>query len=254
MELLFFWFIMAGVVAFVANSKGRSGGLWFLYGFVIWPIALIHAIVIQKDAETIERQHYNEGKMRCPNCADWVYKQAKTCPHCQHRLSYKTQLQPTTLSKTVREHLIIVEDTDDFWKGDRDLDAAQYKIHLSEKYAITKNNLFEKYVCLDEMFDTLDDALAYADKTDREQEAEIQEGRENSSREFENSVRFPNGTPPDFNRLIKTHIIRKGMFSSLDIHEMDSGQFLYHDGDSWLSFDSLEDARKHVSDNGDRSP
>lgn len=172
MELFVFWLIMAGVVAFVANSKGQSGGLWFLYGLILWPIALIHAIVIQKNPEAIERQNYNEGKIRCPNCADWVYKQAKTCPHCQHRLTAKPQVQPVALSKTVKESLTI-ENEEGFWQGDRNLDAASYKLHLSEKFDIKKNELFEQYVCLDEMFDTLDEALAHADKTDRERQAEL---------------------------------------------------------------------------------
>jgi hypothetical protein len=30
MGFLFFWLIMAGVVALIANSKGRSAGSWFL--------------------------------------------------------------------------------------------------------------------------------------------------------------------------------------------------------------------------------
>ena len=174
MELFFFWLIMAVVVAFVANSKGKSGGLWFFYGLVIWPIALIHAIVTPKEPEAVERQQQSEGKMRCPNCADWVYKQAKTCPHCQYRLTAKSQAQSAALSKSVREN-VIIEDEEEFWKGDRNLDAAKYKIHLSEKYDIKKNDLFEKYVCLDEMFDTLDEALSYADKADRESEAAYSE-------------------------------------------------------------------------------
>lgn len=180
MELFVFWLIMAVVVAFVANSKGKSGGLWFLYGLVIWPIALIHAIVTPKEPEAVERQQQSEGKMRCPNCADWVYKQAKTCPHCQHRLTAKSQVQSASLSKTVTEN-VLIEDAEEFWQGDRDLDAAKYKLHLSEKYDIKKNDLFEKYVCLDEMFDTLDEALSHADKTDRERQEELQDQKEKVS-------------------------------------------------------------------------
>lgn len=174
MEFIFFFLVMGLIVAVVANAKGRSAGLWFFYGLILFPIALIHALVIQKDPEAIERQHYNEGKLRCPNCADWVYKQAKTCPHCQHRLTAKLQVQPGALSKTVKE-MLIIEDAEAFWKGDRNLDAARYKLHLSEKYDIKKNELFDKYVCLEEMFDMLDEALAHADKVDRERQAEIQD-------------------------------------------------------------------------------
>jgi DNA-directed RNA polymerase subunit RPC12/RpoP len=169
MEIFFFWLIMAVVVSFVANAKGRSAGLWFLYGLVIWPIALIHAIVMSKTVEALEQEKLGQGNIRCPNCADWVYKEAKTCPHCQHRLTAKSRVQPVSLSKAVRENLTIEEDT---WQAARNLNAATYKIYLSEKFNIKKNELFEQYVCGDEMFDSLDDALAHADQLDREQNSD----------------------------------------------------------------------------------
>lgn len=31
----------------LAASKGRSGALWFLYGLLVFPVALIHALVIE---------------------------------------------------------------------------------------------------------------------------------------------------------------------------------------------------------------
>ena len=180
MELFFFWLIMAAVVALVASAKGRSGGLWFVYGLVIWPIALIHAVVITKDVAAIEKEKQKEGKMRCPNCADWVYKEAKTCPHCQYQLKGKSQVQPDALSKAVRES-VIIEDEEEFWEGDRNLQAARYKIYLSEKYDIQKNELFGKFVCLDEMFDTIDEAVAKADQVDQERELAFLEAEKNKA-------------------------------------------------------------------------
>lgn len=43
------WFIMGALVAMVANSKGRNAALWFVYGFLVWPIALIHASRLKGD-------------------------------------------------------------------------------------------------------------------------------------------------------------------------------------------------------------
>ncbi|CAB4142728.1 hypothetical protein UFOVP452_34 [uncultured Caudovirales phage] len=48
MEWIFFWLMMGGVVAIVANSKGRNPLLWFLYGAFIWPIALTHILVSKR--------------------------------------------------------------------------------------------------------------------------------------------------------------------------------------------------------------
>jgi hypothetical protein len=49
MELLFLWVMMGVIVAMVARSKGREPFLWFLYGAVIWPIALTHAILLKPE-------------------------------------------------------------------------------------------------------------------------------------------------------------------------------------------------------------
>lgn len=49
MEWLFFWLMMGGVVAIIANSKGKNPFLWFLYGAMIWPIALTHILVTKSE-------------------------------------------------------------------------------------------------------------------------------------------------------------------------------------------------------------
>ena len=49
MEWVIFWLIMAVIVGMVANSKGRSFFLWFLYGLLIWPIGLTHAILLRRE-------------------------------------------------------------------------------------------------------------------------------------------------------------------------------------------------------------
>jgi hypothetical protein len=50
MEWLVLWLLMGGVVALVANSKGRDPVMWCLYGAAIWPIALTHALLLRNDA------------------------------------------------------------------------------------------------------------------------------------------------------------------------------------------------------------
>ena len=46
--------------------------------------------------------------------------------------------------------------------GDRDLSNDAYKIFLSKKYDIQKNDVFSKFVCQENMFPTIDEALIYA--------------------------------------------------------------------------------------------
>jgi hypothetical protein len=46
---------MAFVVAIIARSKGHHPALWFLYGLLIWPIALVHILVAKRDEERLAR-------------------------------------------------------------------------------------------------------------------------------------------------------------------------------------------------------
>ncbi len=52
---LIFSFIVGALLALIpakiAGDKGRSFGLWWVYGFFLWLIALIHAAVIEKPPE-----------------------------------------------------------------------------------------------------------------------------------------------------------------------------------------------------------
>lgn len=50
MGWIVFWLMMGGVVAIVANSKGKNAFRWFLYGATIWPIALTHTLVTKADS------------------------------------------------------------------------------------------------------------------------------------------------------------------------------------------------------------
>ena len=47
-------------------------------------------------------------------------------------------------------------------RPERNLDSDAYKIWLGKQYAITKNDLFDKYECDEKLFATLDEALIYA--------------------------------------------------------------------------------------------
>ena len=54
--------IIGLVPATIANNKGRSFYLWWFFGFMIWIVALIASIIIQKDERTIA---IREGTIKC---------------------------------------------------------------------------------------------------------------------------------------------------------------------------------------------
>ena len=87
MELIFFWLILGIVVALIANSKGRNPGLWFLYGFLIWPVALVHVLLAGRAGEAESSNPAVEARVPCPFCAELVKPQARVCPHCRRDLT-----------------------------------------------------------------------------------------------------------------------------------------------------------------------
>lgn len=52
MELALLWLVMAVICAIVAHSKGKSPIGYFFGGLLLWPIALVLAIVAKKESES----------------------------------------------------------------------------------------------------------------------------------------------------------------------------------------------------------
>ena len=85
MELFILWIVMAAICAMIAHSKGRSGVGFFFYGLLIWPIALVHALLSARREPSL-RDHVEAGRFPCPFCAEYTKRAAQVCPHCHRDL------------------------------------------------------------------------------------------------------------------------------------------------------------------------
>lgn len=60
--------------AAIAQSKGRSFMLWWLYGAAIFIVALPHALMLSKAS--------GNGRVKCPHCAELILEEARVCRFC----------------------------------------------------------------------------------------------------------------------------------------------------------------------------
>lgn len=84
MEFLLLWIAFAVVSAIVAGSKGRSAFGWFILGAIFGIFAMILVIVLpsQKVAPVDPNAPSPETHVKCPDCRELVFKDAKKYRYC----------------------------------------------------------------------------------------------------------------------------------------------------------------------------
>ena len=78
---LFIAALLGLIPAAIASRKGRSFGLWWLYGTLLFIVALIHSLVI-RSATSVEPVETEEPWPTCPSCGKRVDVDAPFCRHC----------------------------------------------------------------------------------------------------------------------------------------------------------------------------
>lgn len=82
MEIIIVAALLGLIPAFIAQSRGRSFGLWWIYGFLLFIVALIHSLFITRKDSTEENSQLSSGMRKCPFCAEAVKTEAIKCKHC----------------------------------------------------------------------------------------------------------------------------------------------------------------------------
>ena len=78
MALLVFLALLLGLIpAAIAKGKGRSFGLWWFYGAMVFIIALPHALLLETDISAIEKQQMGQGMKKCQFCAELALMRQK---------------------------------------------------------------------------------------------------------------------------------------------------------------------------------
>lgn len=132
MEFLIIAVLLGLIPASIASSKGRSFGIWWLYGFLLFIVALIHSLCIQKNASLLERKQIYEGLVKCPFCAEMVKPEAIKCKHCGsdiQRIVKSVNTTPEVKVNTSQPHEEIMSKDNFLIEGRRGIDINYKKIH-----------------------------------------------------------------------------------------------------------------------------
>jgi hypothetical protein len=94
MEFLVFAVLIGLIPAMVARSKGRDFVPWWIYGSLLFIVALPHALLLKPELKQVEQQQAAQGLKKCPFCAEMIKPDAKVCRYCSRDLPPPDPLEP----------------------------------------------------------------------------------------------------------------------------------------------------------------
>lgn len=82
MEIAIVAALLGLIPATIARKKGRRFAPWWVYGFLLFIVALPHALLLKSDVTQIEVQQAAQGLKKCPFCAEMIKPDARVCRYC----------------------------------------------------------------------------------------------------------------------------------------------------------------------------
>ena len=77
---------LALVPGVIAYRKGRPLWLWWLFGLLLFYVALPLSIIMSADTDRLEARAIAAGCRKCRYCSEFIKREAIVCKHCGHGL------------------------------------------------------------------------------------------------------------------------------------------------------------------------
>lgn len=106
MEILVLAAIIGLIPAAIAKNKGRSFFGWWVYGTLLFIIALPHSMLIQKDIVKVEEQQLKEGMKKCLYCAEMIKEEAVVCRFCGREIKTEGVITEDMIKALKAEELV----------------------------------------------------------------------------------------------------------------------------------------------------
>ncbi len=86
MEIFPIWLAFSVAVGMIASNKGRSGFGWFVLAMLISPLIAGIFVLIVPNLKRAAGEPTPETHVRCPDCREFVLRDARVCKHCGCKL------------------------------------------------------------------------------------------------------------------------------------------------------------------------